>query len=194
MVTHPRFLGLDEGPFTFDDESAVVAGVLTRGAATVEAILIDRVNVDGWDATELVVRLVDRLPGTGPGRVLIDGVTLGGMNLVDLDQVAKQTNVPVLGIARREPVLGGLAAAAERAEEPERRRRMLPATPPIAISIKQTRLWVQAHDPTTGPLSDPAQIAELLRPAMAQGNTPEPLRLAHHIATAMVRGVSGTQP
>lgn len=194
MASHPRFLGFDEGPFTFDDKSVPVAGVLTRGATMVEAVLIDRVTVDGWDATDRVVTLTRRLPGNGPDRVLIDGITLGGMNVVDIRGVAEGLGVPVFAVARREPQEGGLEAAARRAGEEEKRRRLLPQTPTLPVQLGPHRLFVQAHDPEAGALQDPHEIAPLLAPAMSQSLTPEPLRLAHHIATALVRGVSGTSP
>lgn len=194
MSSQPRYLGFDEGPFTFEEKSVPFAGVLTRGASTVEAVLVDRVSVDGWDASDRVVTLARRLPGNGPDHVLIDGITLGGMNVVDLQEVAESLRVPVFAVARREPTKGGLESAARRAGDEERRRRLLPKTPTVPVQLGAHRLFVQAHDPDTGPLRDAHEIAPLLAPAMSQSLTPEPLRLAHHIATALVRGVSGTAP
>jgi uncharacterized protein len=189
----PRFLGIDEGPFTFDQDKAVVAGVLTRGPHTVEAVLVDRVQVDGWDATDLVIRSARKLPGNGCDRILIDGITLGGINLVDLQQVATTLQVPALAIARRPPSPHGLETAARRASASDRRIKMLPQEPPMEVRLADHTLWVQAHQPK-GPIQDPAHIAALLQGAMSESRTPEPLRLAHHIATAVVRGISGTAP
>lgn len=191
MTEQPRFLAIDEGPFTFDEPHVPVAGVLTRGATTVEAVVVDRVTVDGWDATDTVIALARRLPGSGPDRILLDGVTLGGMNLVDLDKVARTTGVPIFGVTRRRPGPGGLHPAVEQAADPERRRRLLPSDPPMEIRLGNATLFVQAAGPDDEHLG-PERVADMLRPALAQSNVPEPLRLAHHIATAIVRGVSGT--
>lgn len=191
VVAQPRFLGIDEGTFTFDEDEVVVVGVLTRGASTVEAVVTDRVTVDGWDATETVIGMARRLPGSGAERILIDGITLGGMNLVDLQAVAAALRVPVLGITRRRPGPSGLAHAAERAADPPRRKRNLPEHPPVEVRLGGATLFVQAAGPG-GQTLEPDRLTETLRPAMAQSRLPEPLRLAHHIATAIVRGVSGT--
>lgn len=191
MGEQPRFLGIDEGPFTFDEDEVVVAGVLTRGASNVEAVVTDRVKIDGWDATDTVIAMARRLPGTGAERILIDGITLGGMNLVHLQTVADEMKVPVFGITRRQPGPAGLESAAERAVDPPRRKRDLPEHPPVEVRLGGATLYVQAAG-TDGEALGPERSADLLRPAMAQARVPEPLRLAHHIATAIVRGVSGT--
>lgn len=194
MVDQPRFLGIDEGPFRFEDATAIVVGVLTRGAHTVEAIVKDRVSVDGWDATHTVLRMARRLPGAGAQRILLDGITLGGMNLVDLGGLAGRLRVPVLGVTRREPGPEGLGPAAASSRDPVRRRRALPTTPPVKIRLQERTLWVQAHDKDASRISGSQAITELLQPAMSDAHTPEPLRLAHHIATAIVCGASGTSP
>lgn len=191
MGEQPRFLGIDEGPFTFDEQEVVVAGVLTRGASTIEAVVTDRVTVDGWDATDTVIAMARRLPGSGAERILVDGITLGGMNLVDLQAVATGLRVPVFGITRRRPGPSGLEPAAERTVDPPRRKRNLPKHPPIEVRLGDTTLFVQAARPD-GQALEPDRLTDTLRSAMAQSRIPEPLRLAHHIATAIVRGVSGT--
>ncbi|HLE46661.1 MAG TPA: DUF99 family protein, partial [Candidatus Thermoplasmatota archaeon] len=106
MKREVRFLGIDDSPFTFEDRTVRVVGVVTRGASYVEGILSSAVEVDGSDATEAVARLVERTRFRPMLRaILVNGVTLGGFNLVDLDALWDRLKVPVMGVVRDEPDL-----------------------------------------------------------------------------------------
>lgn len=188
----PRFLGIDEGPFSFSDATVPICGVMTRGAVRVEAVVVEAVTVDGWDATERVSGLLARLRGAGPDAVLIDGITLGGMNLVDLTRIAAETGRPVLGITREAPERSAMERALRRAPDPERRLPLLPIDPPLPIDLGAHTLHVQVGAPPERPLAE-TEVRRLLRASIVEGALPECLRLAHHVATALVRGVSGTK-
>lgn len=190
MARAPRVFALDEGPFTFDDSEAPVVGVLARGARDVEAVVVDRVAVDGLDATDRVLELVRRLPGAGPDLVLLDGIALAGFNLVDLEKVHEALHRPVYAVARSRPDRTRVESAI-RANLPEAEARlaMLPAETPTEVRIGEATVYVQA----VGAADDPHGIGAALGPTFADGGLPEPLRLAHLIATAVGRGVSGTK-
>ena len=190
MGAHPRLLGFDEGPFRFGDASVPVVGVMTRGAARVEAVVVGKVEVDGWDATHQVIGLARRLPGGGPDAVMIDGVTLGGMNVVDIADVARTLERTVLAVTRDRPDRARMLAAMERTPGAARRAAMLPPDSPAEVRIEGHALFVQI----AGEPADEARLLHLVKASLHEGYTPEPLRLAHHIATALVRGVSGTAP
>ncbi|MCJ2532156.1 MAG: DUF99 family protein, partial [Candidatus Thermoplasmatota archaeon] len=104
MKEHVRVLGLDDGPFSFGDRTVAVVGVVVRIPAYVEGVLVTEVEGDGTDAT---ARIVDALRNSrfreGLALVMIDGIALGGFNLVDIQAVYAQTGVPVMTVTRKEP-------------------------------------------------------------------------------------------
>ncbi|MBW3581919.1 MAG: DUF99 family protein [Euryarchaeota archaeon] len=190
MRPAPRYFAVDDGHFTFEDDEAALVGVLTRGAATVEAVTVGRVAVDGLDAPERVVELVRRLPGAGPDILLTDGVALGGFNILDLAHLHEATGMPVVAVTRRRPDRARMESAIrERLSEPEVRLGRLPKREATEVEVVGKRLYVHVE----GTRDDLGTIQALLGPAMGEGGIPEPLRLAHLVATAVTRGVSGTK-
>lgn len=181
---------MDDGHFTFADDEAALVGVLTRGATTVEAVAVGRVAVDGLDATERVLELVGRLPGAGPDIVLTDGVALGGFNVLDLARLHEATDRPVVAVTRRRPDRAHMESAIRaRLSEPEVRLGRLPEGEATEVEVGGRRLFVHVE----GARDDLATLQAILAPAMEEGGIPEPLRLAHLVATAVTRGISGTK-
>src|SRR5882672_10532020 len=100
-----RTLGIDDSRFRFKEGKAYLVAVQMRGHDVVESTMTEMVDVDGWDATDAVIRLILQAPAFrkweyagGEGRrpealedkafgsrglhaVLIDGITVAGFNV-----------------------------------------------------------------------------------------------------------------
>ncbi|MBI2077683.1 MAG: DUF99 family protein, partial [Euryarchaeota archaeon] len=106
MKRDVRFLGIDDSPFQFDDERVRILGVVTRGASYVEGVLSRWVDVDGVDATEVVGDLIEASRFRPILRaIFLNGVTLGGFNIVDVDALWKRLSIPLVAVVRDEPSL-----------------------------------------------------------------------------------------
>ena len=186
MTDQPRFLGLDDAPFTFDDREVLVVGVVTRGASYVEAVLSTRVAVDGTDATTRLQELV------GSSRfhrrleaVFLNGIALGGFNVVDVDALARDLAAPVIALARDRPDFAKMRAALEKhVAEWEGKWRLLDEARLTPLRNGDYTVW------GTFGGCDAAQAARLTTAATVLGAVPEPVRLAHVIAGGVVRGES----
>ncbi|MEE9267992.1 MAG: DUF99 family protein [Thermoplasmata archaeon] len=186
MKEHVRVLGLDDGPFSFGDRTVAVVGVVVRLPAYVEGVLVTEVEVDGTDATD---RIVDALRNSrfreGLALVMIDGIALGGFNLVDIQTVHAQTGVPVMTVTRKEPDLEAMEEAL-RAKFPDWKER--------AAAIRRAPLeqMETSHKPLyvlrEGIGAQDAR--DLIRRSTVRGALPEPLRIAHLMATALITGES----
>lgn len=186
MKRDVRFLGVDDGPFTFTDREVRVVGVVTRGAAYVEGVLSTRVEVDGSDAT---ARLVEMIEGTRfrptLHAVFLNGATLGGFNVVDLDAVHEATGLPVLSVVRSDPDAARTTAALRKhLPDAEARLRVLERLRPHPVENGRFRVWVTARG------IPERELASLLAHATVRGAIPEPIRLAHVIAGGIERGES----
>lgn len=186
MKDEARLVGFDDGPFDFDDEAVPVAGVMTRGGGYVEAVLADRVAVDGSDATDVVLELL-----TGSGfvetthAVAFNGGALGGFNVVDLQRIHAELGLPALAVMRELPDDAAVRAALdEHFDDAEDRYELL------------TRQPVERVDLGTGPAfvrhagGSIDELEALLQTQTVRGRDPEPLRIAHLVATALVEGRS----
>lgn len=186
MKEQARLVGFDDGPFTFEDETCTLAGVMTRGGGYVEGVLVGEVAVDGTDATDTVLSLLE---GTGfpetAHAVAFNGGTVGGFNVLDLDRLNTELGLPVLAVTTDEPDPQAVRQALDaHADDPERRARLLEAQPVHEIEAAEGPLYLR-H---AGGSRD--ELAELVRLQTVRGREPEPLRIAHLVARAVARGRS----
>lgn len=182
-----RIVGIDDGPFGCTPRAPVtVVGVLTRGAGRVEGVMTTRVVRDGMGATRAIGRMLTtgRLAGQAQA-VLLDGIAVGGFNVVDLGCLAGMTGAPVIAVMRKEPDLDAVRRAILRTSNPQRRWRTLLA----AGAIHQAgRLWFQVAGASV------ADACRILQVATCSTGYPEALRLAHLVAGAIVTGTSRGRP
>src|SRR6059058_2513785 len=88
MKAKSRFLGIDDAPFRFSDESVPVVGVVVQAPSYIEGVLTTLAEVDGHDATERIAAMVRRSRYlAGLAAILIDGTAVGGFNVIDIDAV-----------------------------------------------------------------------------------------------------------
>jgi endonuclease V-like protein UPF0215 family len=187
MRRHPRVLGIDDAPFRKGQPEAVpVVGVVMEGATFVEGVAIGSFPVDGDGATEW---LADWVNGTrwhpALQGIVLGGITIAGLGIVDVVALAEAVGVPVLAVTRKDTVDSGLGRALETAGL-RARRKILERTPPSRRI--EDGLFV-AH---AGISEEGAEA--LLRATRAASKMPEPLRVAHLIGAALVKGESRGRP
>jgi hypothetical protein len=177
-----RILALDDGPL--DRPSVPVAGVVARLNAPepgelVEGFLLFTVRRDGTDAGRAVARAVKRSRFAPQLRaLLVNSITLGGLNLLDLPRLHRELRLPILAVTRKPPTPGRLASALRAARQP--RKLSLVARAGEAHPFRAG--WFHAAGIA------PPEARRLLD---SFGGYPWPLRLAHLAATAAARGESG---
>ncbi len=186
MKPTARLVGFDDGPFSFEDERVPLAGVMTRPSGYVEAVMVDEVGVDGRDATGTVV---DRLRGSGvvqtAAAVAFDGGAVGGFNVIDLRRVNEALGVPAVAVLRERPDVGAVRAALEENVEGAKERfDVLTREPVHRVELGQGSVFVRHAG---GSLES---LGALLAEHTVRGLTPEPLRVAHLVATAVGEGIS----
>lgn len=181
-----RLLGFNDGPFDFEDETCPLAGVLTRGGGYVEGVLLDEVAVDGEDATDTVLAMLE---GTGfvetAHAVAFNGGTVAGFNVLDLERLHHKLGLPVLALTREEPDPQAVREALEsHVEDAERRARLLEAQPVHEIVLDEAKVYLRHAG------GDKDALAELVRVQTVRGHAPEPLRIASLVARAAETGDS----
>lgn len=185
MKPTARLVGFDDGPFTFEDETTPLAGVMARPGGYVEAVLLDEVTVDGLDATDTVI---DLLEGAGlletAAAVALDGGAVGGFNVVDLERVHRALEVPVVAVTRERPNPEAVREALDNVEQAGERLDALTRQPVREVELPGGLAYVRHAG---GSLEE---LEALLAEHTVRGRTPEPVRVAHLVATAAVEGVS----
>ncbi len=176
-------MGFDDAPFTagYTGPVPVVGAVYAR--QRLAGVLMGAVEKDGADAAEQLIALLARSKfAANLHLIMLQGIALGGFNVVDVFALHERLTLPVLVVARRAPHLAAIREAlltkvpggAAKWALIER----LGAMEPLG------RVYVQRVGLSL------AQAENALADFTLEGNVPEPLRAAHLIAGALVNGQS----
>jgi endonuclease V-like protein UPF0215 family len=179
----PHLLGIDDRPVTKGStDGVVIVAVMTEGPDLVEGVAVTRFPVDGPDATRFLSGWVEGLrflPAVHA--IVLGGITIAGLGVVDLAELAGRTGVPVIAVNRKDPRNHRLDEALRAAGLEE--RLAIVERSPEAFRI-DTRFYLSCSG------ASPEDAARLLRGCTAKSALPEPLRLAHLIARAVSSGQS----
>jgi endonuclease V-like protein UPF0215 family len=184
MKRDVRVMAIDDGPFRFGDRASLLVGLVVRGKGYLEAVSSTTVSVDRLDATDAVVGLVEGCRQRPQLKaVLLDGLTVAGFNVVDIEQVHRRTDVPVLTVVDKVPDHGAIEEAL-RGRFPDWEARFALITAPRTHAIDL---------PDGGRLTchvagmDPSDARDLLAVTTLRGHIPEALRMADLVASGLPR-------
>lgn len=185
-----RIIAWDDGPFKFKDKgSAVLIGVVFRGGSFIDGLIRTEVAIDGLDATEKIISSIEKTKHKDLRLVMLDGITFAGFNTVDIKKLFEKTKLPVVAINRKKPDLEKfkdglkkLPHAAERLEAVKNAGEFYWAD--VAYGSKKSRVCFQC----CGLSTDEAE--QIIKLTTIRSAIPEPLRVAHLIATGIVFGES----
>lgn len=180
-----RVIGFDDAPFERQSGQPVaVAGIVCAGTRF-EGMVWGQIQPDGWDATDRLCQLLLNgkfLPQIHV--VLLDGISMGGFNVIDLPELAARLNRPCVAVMRRLPRLSRIEYAVNRLSGAAEK-----------LAAMQRAGAIHAYPPFYFQVcgAEPATIAKVLHLVTDRGHVPEALRLAHLIAAAVIKGESGRQ-
>ena len=206
-----RILGFDDAAFELEDKKisnksksrpatakrkVPVIGVIFRGGGFLDGALRTDVTIDGLDSTDNLVRLINKTRHKRQLRVImLDGITFGGFNIIDIQRLQKATGLPVIVFNRKMPDLARVKNALKNFRDYRKRWSLIES----AGAIEQCNIMPR-HMPrgssgvkkvyyqAVGLSDDDAE--EIISISCTRGHIPEPLRAAHIIATAIVKGES----
>lgn len=183
MRRYSNVIGFDDAPFVREHRGDVplVGAVCTQGR--LDGVLVGKIRRDGVDSTRRIAALLQGSPFAAHVQaVLLQGIAVGGFNVVDLHALHATIGLPVLVVARRAPRLPAIRAALlERVRGGAKKWALIER----AGAMEPCEgLWVQRAGISA------AEAAGLLRASAVQGKLPEALRLAHLIAGGIGDGVS----
>ncbi len=186
MKAKSRFLGIDDGPFHFGDDEVPVVGVAVQAPSYIEGVLMTHAMVDGRDATERILEMIHRSRyREGLRMVFLNGIAVGGFNVINVDALHRDLGVPIVTVTRRAPDLEAIRNALRRKfEDWEERWALIQGHPIEEVTTHHTPLRVTYVGATRG------EVIEAIALTTVRGALPEPLRVAHLFAAASVKGES----
>lgn len=179
-----RVLGIDDSVFTPHSREVVdVVGVVFRGGYWLDGFMRTRVQVDGTDATEKLADMITHSPHYAQLRVvMLNGVTLAGFNIVDIQELHQKVKLPIIAVTRDKPDFGDIKKALQNLPEPEKRWKAIEKAGKILkVRTREGEEPVYVH--ITGVSEEIAK--RILRSTSTRSNMPEALRVAHIIASGL---------
>ena len=182
MKKEIRLLGIDDAPFDkFKDRKTLLLGVFFRGGSSLDGVLSEIVEVDGTDSSDRIIRMVRKSRFYHQLRaIMMKGIAVGGFNLIDIEKVSKKTGVPVIVVMRRPPDRERIARVLEKLGK-KRRIKLMERAGKIH---RAGNVLIQFSGTTL------ANAREIVRISSTRGNIPEPVRVAHVMASGITLGHS----
>ncbi|MDI9623401.1 MAG: DUF99 family protein [Methanothermobacter sp.] len=182
-----RILGIDDAPFTpHTKDDVLVVGTVFRGGSWLDGVLTTHIKVDGTDSTSKIIEMVknsrhfDQL-----GVIMLDGITLGGFNVVDVEKVFKDTGLPIIVVIRKIPDFKRIKKALKgKFEDWERRWDAIKRAGEIYPVKVEDTIYIQVKGIK---LEDAIEIVKI---STTRSAIPEPIRAAHLIAAGVEKGES----
>ena len=178
-----RAIGFDDAPFVRHANKPVAVAGVVCSKTRFEGMLWGKIQIDGWNSTE---QLAQMLLGSKfypqLHLVMIDGISMGGLNLINLPHLAQQLQLPCVAVMRKMPKIEKMKAAISLLPHPKTRLQLLAQAGEIHV---YPPFYFQVCG-LTGSLTH-----RILQSLTDNGNVPEALRLAHLITSAVITGESG---
>ncbi len=177
-----RVIGVDDGKFTSHTKGDVlVVGVVFRGGYSIEGVMHTKIGIDKLDATEKITEMINSSLHRPQLRlIMLSGVTFAGFNIVDIKKLHFDSGLPVMTVTHNQPNLDAIYEALKHLPQTEARWRIIQATGQIySIKNKGVKLYLGLAGLS---LADAQVILEL---TSTRGSYPEPLRVAHLIASGI---------
>jgi endonuclease V-like protein UPF0215 family len=182
-----RIVGWDDAPFTFRDRKTPLVGVICRGGFQIDGVISAEIRVDGTNSTDALIKAVKKTKHYSQLRlVMLDGITFGGFNVVDIRKLSKRTGLPVLVVIRDKPNLVSIRKSLARFRDSEKRWKLIASAGEIkkhSITNSVLKGKKTIYYQSTGLTSSEAE--EILNLTSVHSVTPEPIRIAHMIGYGM---------
>ncbi|WP_461865658.1 endonuclease dU [Thermococcus sp.] len=180
-----RVVGFDDGTFRFKGRGkTILIGVVMKGSQEVVGVLSRWIAVDGWDATENMIDSIITSRFEDLRVIMLKGITYAGFNIVDVQRLSEETGLPVIVVIRKKPDLNAMREALKKHFPDWRERIELLDKAGEIFEMIPGKLYYQSIN------IPPKQAVEIINITQKSSLIPEPLRLAHMIASAVMTGES----
>lgn len=181
-----RILAFDDGPFPHKGKGkTVLVGVVFRGGSFMDGVLKRDIHIDGTDAEKEMIGAVKKMKFKDVRVIMLDGITFAGFNTVNIKHIYEKTKLPVIVVLRKKPNFKEFLAALKRLPHFKERAACVEAAGKVLwTKIGERRLAFQVAGISQ------KDAAEIIHVSCTRANMPEPLRVAHLIASGIVLGES----
>ena len=172
-----RIIAWDDCAFSYSQKNVRIVGVIFRGGDFIDGMLSSVIRKDGTDVTEkigsaiLASRHYDQL-----SYVMTNGISFAGLNILDINELHRRTKLPVIAVVRKKPDRRRFIAALKKFPDFRKRASVVRRTGHVAAfgEIFFQKAGISLAD-----------CRELLKLTCTRSKIPEPLRVAHLVASGL---------
>ncbi|NHI91557.1 MAG: DUF99 family protein [Candidatus Lokiarchaeota archaeon] len=178
-----RIIGIDDGPFIpRSNESTKIIGVIYRGKDLLEGVLQENIQVDGSDATQKIVKLIKSSKYHETLKVImLYGITVAGFNVIDPRILYEQLNLPVITIIEKKPDLKSIQKALSYLKNGDKKWKIIVEN----SDFKEYSFENHEHPIYFSSIGiDDDDVRFIIKFSIKTGRIPEPIRVAHIIASS----------
>ena len=177
-----RVIGIDDAPHKFKAKGNIlIVGTIFRGGSFLDGILSTKASIDGNNATEKIIAIINKSKFKPQLRcIFLDGIAVGGFNIIDIKELNKKTKLPVIVIIRKKPDIENIKRILIKLNKKSKIKLLERA----GAIIPAGKIYIQIAGLSIG------KAKEILEIACTRSNIPEALRLSHIIASGIVDGES----
>jgi len=189
-MSHKRLsniIGFDDAPFPRNHQGSVKVVGAVFADLRFDGVVIGEIEKDGFDAAEKLEKLISVSKFREHVQlIMLQGITFGGFNVVDVFYLNSRLALPVLVVSRKRPDLGSIEKALI-SHIPEGKKKWAlidklgPMEPVGKVHVQRAGLTLH-------------QAASVIERFAIHSRIPEPLRAAHLIAGAIAEGQSRGNP
>lgn len=182
-----RILGIDDG--TLRGKKVLLVGVVFRGGFWIDGLLSCWIERDGTDATDMIITMVRNTRHEDLRVIMTDGITFAGFNTIDIQKIAQETSLGVIPVMRRMPDFQKISSALNNFPDREERWQHIENAGPIhSKAVHRGMLYFQFAG------LQKEEVEKIIELTCMHSQLPEPVRVAHIIATGIIRGEASRKP
>ncbi len=180
-------IGVDDAPFprSYQGQVKIIGTIFAN--LRFDGVLIGEIEKDGSDAAEKITQMIAGSKFIEHVKlIMLQGITLGGFNVVDVFYLHRRLGLPVLVVSRNEPDMKAFRKALTTSIPLGRKKwhiieKLGKMEPAGNVYIQRVGLTLE-------------QATKAIKLFTVHSNIPEPIRAAHLIAGAISDGQSRGHP
>ncbi len=182
MKKEIRVIGIDDAPFDkFKKSDVLVVGTIFRGGSWCDGVLSTSIRVDGNNSTKKIIEMINKCKFKPQLQcIFLDGIAMGGFNIIDVKKLNKETKLPVIVIIRKMPDFNKIKKILVKLKKEGKFK--LPEKAGKVYNVGKIYIQVSGIDLK--------EAKEILNIVCTRSLIPEAIRVAHLIAAGIVIGES----
>jgi len=184
---YSNIIGFDDAPFAPEHQGAVTIVGAVFASLRFDGVLMGEIEKDGSDSAEILIKLVSESKFAEHAQlIMLQGIAFGGFNVVDVFYLHEALKLPVMVVSRRSPDLYAIRESlTQQIPDGEQKWAVIDRLGPMEAvgQVYVQRVGISLED-----------AESVIERFAIHSHIPEPIRVAHLMAGALVDGESRGDP